>query len=260
RNPAFEKSNGRFTAQGRAHRQRVAGEILLDNVSINPTRLSRLVAIRVTSPEPNFSARVANAWGENFIQTNLERKIQSTSYGREVLQRQLAEYKERLDESQRLLVTYASNQEIINLPAASGGDGSTQERSIVADNLAALNAELTRATADRIQAAARFSQAGGSGRSVQALANTTINNLRQRRAELEAQYEQLMVRFEPGYPMAQAIQEQINALDRSIEREEERVSGSLQAEYRQAVERENVLQARVDALKQDYLDLRRRSI
>lgn len=258
--PAFEMSNGRFTAQGRAHRQRVAGEILLDNVSIDPMRLSRLVNISFTSPEAGFSARAANAWAENFIETNLERKIQSTSYGRDVLQRQLAEYKERVDESQRLLVAYASNQEIINLPAAPGSDGSTQERSIVADNLAALNAALTQATADRIQAEARFREAGGSGSSAEALANSAINNLRQRRGELAAQYEQMMVRFEPGYPVARGLQEQIDALDQAITREEARVSSSLQAAYRQAIARENTLQARVEALKQDYLDLRRRSI
>src|SRR5690606_11064322 len=106
--PAFELNNGRYPAAGRAERQRIAGEILRNNVSISPTRLSRLVDIRFTSPSPQMSARIANAWAENFIQTNLDRKVQSTSYGREQLQQQLAEYKDRLDESQRQLVAYAS--------------------------------------------------------------------------------------------------------------------------------------------------------
>jgi len=258
--PAFEMTNGRFTAQGRPHRQRKAGEILLDNVSVDPMRLSRLVDISFTSPEPGLSRRVANAWAENFIETNLERKVQSTSYGRDVLQRQLAEYKQRLDDSQRQLVAYASNQEIINLPGASGDAGAAQERSIVSDNLAALNSALSQATADRIQAEARFVKAGRSGSSAEALANSAINNLRQRRAELAAQYEQMMVRFEPGYPAAIGLREQIEELDQSIAREEARVSSSLQAAYREAAAREDALQTKVEALKQDYLDLRRRSI
>src|SRR5690606_7132482 len=119
--PAFDLADGRYSAAGRAERQRVAGEILRDNLIIEPTRLSRLVDIRFTSPDPQFSTRVANAWADNFIETNLERKVQSTSYGREQLQRQLAEYKDRLDESQRQLVAYASSQEIINLPAEAPG-------------------------------------------------------------------------------------------------------------------------------------------
>jgi capsular exopolysaccharide synthesis family protein len=260
-NPAFQLVNGRYPASGRAVRQRKAGEVLVKNLAIVPTRLSRLVDIRFTSPDPTFSARVVNAWAENFIQTNLERKVQATSYGRNLLQRQLAQLKERLDSSQRQLVAYASAERIINLPAQTAGDGrTTSERSIVADDLAALNSALSQATADRIQAEARYQQAGRAGASTEALRNQSINNHRQRRAELAAEYQRLMVQFEPGYPAAQAIQSQITQLDRSIAREEGRVSGSLQADYREAREREQALQTKVDQLKDSYLDLRRRSI
>lgn len=258
---AFQRANGRYPASGRAVRQRKAGEILLKQLVVDPTRLSRLVSLHFTSPDPAFSAKVVNAWAANFIQTNLERKIQATSYGRDLLQRQLTEYKNRLDESQRQLVGYASAQQIINLPSQTAGDNrTTSERSIVADDLAALNASLSQATADRIQAEARYEQAGRSGASTEALRNVAINNLRQRRAELAAEYQQLMVRFEPGYPAAKAIQSQIDQLDRSIAREEGRISGSLQADYREAQQRESALQAKVNQLKSNYLDLRRRSI
>lgn len=258
--PAFAQTNGRYTAAGRAERQRVAGEVLLKNVGVEPTRLSRLVAINFTSPDPVFSQKVANAWAENFIQTNLERKIQATSYGRNLLQRELGQAKERLDESQRQLVGYAEQQRIINLPAQGSGENQTAERSIVADELASLNTALSQATADRIQAEARFREAGRAGSSAEALRNQAINMLRQRRAEAAADYQKLMVQFEPDYPPARALQSQIDQLDRSIAREESRVSGSVQAEYRQAAERENALRQRVEGLKSNYLDLRRRSI
>lgn len=259
--PAFELVDGRYPVSGRRVRQRIAGEVLTKNLVIAPTRLSRLVDIRFTSPDPDIAAKIANAWAESFIQTNLERKIQATSYGRNLLQRQLGQLKERLDESQRQLVGYASAQRIINLPAQTGGDGrTTSERSIVADDLAALNTALTQATADRIQVEARYKQAGRGGASTEALRNQAINALRQKRAELAAEYQRLMVQFEPGYPTAQAIKSQIDQLDRSIVREEGRVSGSLLADYREAQEREQALASKVDQLKSSYLDLRRRSI
>jgi len=258
--PAFQQINRRYPASGRPVRQRVAGTILLKHLSVVPTRLSRLVEVRFTSPDAAFSAKVANAWAENFIQTNLERKIQATSYGRNLLQRQLGQLKERLDESQRQLVAYASAQRIINLPAQATGNGATSERSIVADDLAALNTALSQATADRIQAEARFRQRGTAGASTEALRNPAINSLRQRRAELAAEYQRLMIQFEPGYPAVRALQSQINQLDSSIAREESRVSGSVQADYREAAERERVLRGKVEELKSSYLDLRRRSI
>lgn len=257
---AFNVVNGRYPAGGRAERQRAAGKVLLDNLSITPTRLSRLVDIAFTSPDPAFSARVANAWAENFIQINLERKVQATSYGRNLLQQQLSQAKERLDGSQRQLVNYASAEQIINLPSQSSDGKTTSERSIVADDLATLNAVLSQAIAERIQAEARFRQVGAAGASTEALRNTAINNLRQRRAELAADYQRLLVQFQPDYPTARAVKAQIDQLDRSIVREEGRVSGSLEADFREARERERGLQSKVDALKTGYLDLRRRSI
>lgn len=258
--PAFKLVNERYPASGRASRERVAGEILREHLDVSPTRLSRLVDISMTSPDPAFSAKVANAWAESFIQTNLERKVQATSYGRDLLQKQLAQLKEKLDESQRQLVTYAASERIINLPGQASDGKSTSERSIVADELAALNEALSKATADRIQAGARFQYSGRGGASSEALINPAINGMRQKRAELAAEYERLMTQFEPEYPAAKSVKSQIDQLDRSLAREEGRVSGAVLADFRQAQERERALQARVEQLKSSYLDLRRRSI
>ncbi|KQN18310.1 GumC family protein [Sphingomonas sp. Leaf30] len=258
--PAFRQANGRYAAQGRATRLRISGEVLRAHLDIQPTRMSRLVNISFTSADGAFSTRVANAWADAFIQINLERKVQATSYGRNLLQRELALVKERLDESQRQLVGYASAQRIINLPGQANANGTTSERSIVADELSGLSTALTQATADRITAEARYQQRGRGGASSEALQNQAINSLRQRRAELASEYERLMVQFEPGYPQARAIKSQMDQLDRSIVREEGRVSGSLEADYRQALERERSLGARVEQLKSSFLDLRRRSI
>lgn len=255
---AFTLVDGRYPASGRAVRQRVAGAILLDHLKISPTPMSRLVDIKFTSPEPNMSARIANAWAYSFIQSNLDRKIQASSYGRNLLQQQLTQLKQKLDESQRQLVEYASEQKIINLPGPSGDASS--ERSIVADNLASLNGALAQATADRIQAEAQYQQAGRAGESSEALGNLALNELRQQRAGLAAQYQQMMTQFAPGYPAAKALKAQIDQIDRSIASEESRVFGSLRTKYQQASARERDLQAKVNELKADYLDLRRRSI
>lgn len=256
---AFQLVNGRYPVAGRDVRQRAAGEILRGNLNVAPVRLSRLVEVRFTSPDAAFAAKVANAWAEGYIQINLERKIQATSYGRNLLRRQLTQQKERLDQSQRQLVAYASRERIINLPGQRGADGSTSERSIVADDLGTLNSALAQAIAERIAAEARYRETGA-GTSTEALRNPAINTLRQRQAELRAEYQRLMTQFEPSYPTAQAVKSQIDQLARSINTEERRATGSLESDYRSAVERERNLQTRVEQLKSSYLDLRRRSI
>jgi succinoglycan biosynthesis transport protein ExoP len=261
KDPAFDQKNGRYLPAGRDERTRVAGEILLKNVAVAPTRLSRLVTIAFTSPKAGFSAQVANTWSESFIQITLERRFQATSYARRFLESRLEQLRIKLEASERQLVAYASSQKIVNLPGATTADGTRlPDRSVDVDDLLALNSVLAQATADRIQAEARYQQAKRGGVGAEQLRNDAVNSLRQKRAELTAEYQRLMVQFEPGYPAAKAMEAQIAQLDKSINREESRANKSVADDYRAALDRENQLKAKVSGLKEDLLDLRRRSI
>ena len=257
------------TAEGRTSiareaRVRIAGEILLKKISIEPVRLSRLVTIRLSSPDPQLSARIVNAWTANFIQSTLERRFEATSYARKFLEQRLDDLRRKLGESERQLVSYADDQQIINLPGGSGQGDQRQagERSIVAENLAALNSELAEAEGARITAEARWRQSGGAnaGAAPESLQNVAIASLREKRAEIAADYQKLLVQFDPAYQPALALKAQLEQLDRSIAREETRVSSSFGSNYRAAVSREQALNSRVGQLKRSLLDTRRRSI
>lgn len=248
-------------ASTRDERVRKAGDILLKNFSVTPERLSRLVEISFTSPDPAFSKRIVDAWAVHFIRATLERRFEATSYARRFLEQRLTQLRSRIDQSERQLVDYATREGIVNLPASSParGEGAvTGERSVVADDLVNLNRELSVATADRIRAQSRV---GGTGDAVsEALENNAISGLRERRAELAAEYARLMVQFEPSYPPALAVQTQVQQLDRSIAREEDRVRRTLQQSYQASRDREENLRGQVGQLKTGLLDLRRRSI
>lgn len=242
------------------HRQQVAAQILLDNVSIDPTRGSRLVAVSFTSPDRTLSQRVANAWAQNFITASLERRYEATRYARDFLVRQLEETRQRLEESERRLVGYAASQQIISVASSDSADANAprSERPLIAEDLASANEELGKATADRIRAQSR--NVGNSASSAEALTNNALATLRQRRAEAASEYANLMSRFEPGYPPAQALASQVEQLDRAIAREEGRVRQYLSNNYAEAQARESALNGRVEQLKSNLIDLRRRSI
>jgi capsular exopolysaccharide synthesis family protein len=255
--------NGRLTpgAPKREERIRVAGDILLDKLKVSPARLSRLVDVSFTSPSPEFSRRIVDAWGKHFIQMSLERRYEASSYARNFLEQRLAALRAKIDESELAVVRYASREGIVNLPAtvpASGEGGVTGERSLVADDLATLNRELARATADRVLAQSRLGTRGDAV--TEALENQAITSMRAKRAELAADYSKLLTQFEPEYPPARAIKMQLDQLDRSISNEEARVRRALEQTYSAQLERENALKERVNALKTGVLDLRRRSI
>lgn len=240
-------------------RQRAAGEILIKHVEIIPVRLSRLVLISFTAPDPVLAAKVANAWSSNFIKANLQRRFDATSYARAFLENRLEQLRGKLDQSERALVAYASRERIINVPSSNGGGG---DRSLEADDLAALNIELNAATADRIRAESRWRQSGsvGGGAAPEALTNIAINGLRQKRGEVAADYAKQLTQFEPEYPAARALASELARLDQSIAREESRVRDSIGRGYREARGREVALRGRLNGLQHDYIDLKRRSI
>lgn len=233
---------------------------LLRNVSISPIRLSSLVNVSFASPDPAMSAKIANSWAEMFIQSNLARRFESTAYARKFLEGRLEELRQRLEDTERQAVGYASNEAIINLPGneATSGDAS-RDRSLISDTLASLNTELAAATADRIAAEARLGGARGAA-SKEALENIALSNMRQQLAEARADYARVLSEFTPDYPGARVLKARIDALQASISREEGRIQSTLVNQYRDAQAREAKLQGQVDALKASFNDQRRRAI
>jgi len=223
-----------------------AANVLLGNVEVLPISRSRLIDIEYTSASPDISARIANTWAQQFIQASMDRRFASTADAREFLEGRLAELAQRVQESERTLVNFASEKGIVALSTERSADGRTAvDRTLVSADLEALNSALADAIADRVSAQA----AVGSGAGEAEIQNASIGSLRQRRAELQSEYSRLMVQFEPGYPAARALQEQIGSLDAAIAREERRVGSSRQTAYNEAVRREAGLRARVEALK-----------
>ena len=253
--------NGRVApgAPSRDNRIRAAGGLLLKNFEVEPLRGSRLIRIHFTSPDPALSKRVIDAWSTSFMQATLDRRYEATSYARQFLEGRLGQLRQRIDASERELVNYATRQGIVNVPqAGAAGAANTAERSIAAEDLANLNAELTRATAERVRVESRLGEA--SDATSEALANGPISALRQRRADLQLQLADLLSKFDPEYITVRAARTQLRQLDATIAREEQRVGTNLRDTFESARAREEALRTRVDRLKTGLLDLRRRSI
>lgn len=260
-NPAgLPKVEGAASATAMRQRERSAVGLLLANVAIEPIRTSRLVDIKYTSRSPEMSARIANTWVQEFIGATMDRGFASTADARQFLETRLATLRERLEESEREAVLYASNAGIVTLDSVRDSEGrTTVQRTLASADLEALNQALITARAERINAQSRVG-AGSAENSPEVLSNATITSLRSRRADLAAQYAQMMVKFEPGYPAAVALRQQISSLDAALNRETGRVGASRSQTYREAAAREKELEARVNALKAEFDRQRQASI
>ena len=244
------------SAPARQKRANDATEALLHNVSVSPARMSRLVDVTFTSPDPALSAEIVNAWTKYFIQTTIERRFDATSYARNFLEQRLTELRGRLDTSERDLVGYAGRQRIININTPAG-NGTTGERPVTADDLVAYNAALAQAKTDRIAAENAMRVSGASKESVNSV---TLGNLRDQRAKVASDLAKLRDQFNPGYPQVKALTAQLAEIDSNIRAEENRINQALRGEYQRASGREHDLTTKVADLKNDMIDLQRRTI
>ena len=254
----IDQTDLKIDASERDKGEKLAINLLLKNIAIVPIRGSSLVDINYTSSSPQLSAQIANVWTQQFIESSLDRRFASTADARKFLEERLADLRARLEQSERDVVRYAENKSIVTLSRSESSDGKTRtERTLVSSDLEALNEALIKATADRIAAESRARNVGGRGASSEALANTAIAALRQKRAEVAAEYAKVLVQFEPGYPTARALNEQLRVLDTSISNEENRVVNSRLTEYREASRREQDIRQKVNSLT-DRLGLQQR--
>jgi len=243
-----------------AEREAIATRVVMEALTVEPIRESRLLSVEVEHTSPEIAAQVANSLTDNFIRSSIERRFEANSYARNFLEERLAQTRRRLDESERELVAYAQRNGIVTTNIDSGTGEGRSEQPIDAASLTATNAALQQARTERIAAEQRFAQARVNRTTSEVLANPTIQTLTSQRAQLQAEYQEKLGIFQPDYPQMVQYRARIQALDNAIATETRNVSSSLGSEVAAARAREAALAQRVEGLKSALLNLRQRSI
>ncbi|MBA4040200.1 MAG: protein tyrosine kinase [Sphingobium sp.] len=233
--------------------------ILRGAVTIAPVRDSTLVDVRFRSPDPALSARIANAWVGQFTQSALDRQFAATADSRSFLETRLEQLRRRLEQSERDLVTYTTGANIVALSTSVDADGRTSAvRTLIGERLEAASQALSEATAHRVEMQSKMFARGADVASTQG--SPVVSALRQRRAEVAADYAKLLVQFEPNYPPARALAQEIKSLDTAIADERTRTTRGVSRDFDQAVARERELRSIVDGLQAEINNQRRRNI
>src|SRR5262249_46047041 len=134
--------------------------------------------------------------------------------------------------------------------------------SIAETNLAAANGALSALIADRMKNEELWKQldAAKAINVPQLLTNPVIGALRARRSALETEYQQKLGTFQPGYPAIVELSNQIAEIDRQLAAEVNTLKASYKAAYESSLAQETEMKKRIEALKQDVLDLQKRTI
>ena len=236
-----------------AVRNEVAG-LLQGHLHVNPPRESRIVTIQYDSTDPVMSADVANAYASEFIQANLQRRYDSSSYARDFVANQLAQTKQKLEDSERALNDYARRSGLISTHTmvTTGGDKTSQTSgSVTSDSLSQLNQAANDATARRIIAEGhwRAINSGSPFSSSEVLGNATISTLLGQRATIEAQLQEEQARHLADYPTVKAKQQELAGINQQLAVVAGNIRNSVHADYTAALDSEKQLTEEVARLK-----------
>jgi len=233
--------------------RRLVGAVMT-NLVIEPIRNSRLVKVSFDSEDPMLAAAAANTVAENFISVNLERRFEANSYAKTFLEQRIKLVKSKLEETERAQVEFAREKEIFSVDK----DGGTTS----AQKLTEFNAALAKAQQERIKAESAYKQiqSSKSGQLPQGLETTLISTLKQNLAKLEADYQNNLRQFKPGYPKMQELAGQIEEVRGQVMREIENTRQSITATYEAAKVQENLLSEMLSSSKNEMLELQTRSI
>jgi capsular exopolysaccharide synthesis family protein len=225
---------------------------LLGSLTIAPVRDSRLVHIHYDSVDPKEAAAVANAVAENYINVNLERRYEARTYAKKFLEERIQQVRANLEDSEQRLLAYAREREIVNMDDKLGN---------IMRTLEAMSAALVEAEADRIQAEAEYNGAlkGTGPATLKVMDSAVIQALKNRKGELELEYQEQLKIYKPGYPKMQQLQRQIAEINLQLEKEIASIKDAVKVDYEAKVQEQATLQARVRELKSEILALQDRS-
>ncbi len=226
--------------------------LFIEHLTVEPVKNSRLVRVSFDSPDPEEAAAIANSLAENYVSTTLERRYDAASYAKTFLEERIELVRANLEDSERRLIDYAREREIINLD---------DKLDILMTRLKEMSSQQVAAEAQRISAEADYQQMSkeGSGRTTEVLESPVIQKLKDRQAELEAEYQEQLKVFKPGYPKMQQLAQQIADIKRTIGEESATIGSATRATYEAKLNQEAKLAATINAIKSEILALQDRS-
>jgi len=229
----------------------------IGHVDVQPIRGSRLVNITFQARDPNFAAQAVNALVDEYVDQNLQIKIEASQNMLQWLENEIDKQQKKMQESEQALTEYRSRENALSLD---------DKQNIVSQRLTQLNDALIRARTAKAQKEAVYNQArslpaGASAENVASIAtNPNIQTLKAKIADLMQQRAQLLEKYGEKWPAVQAVNANLQEARAQLDAETARAVQSIKNEYDTAVLEERTLASNLEAAKADVNDLSRKSV
>src|SRR5579884_1928510 len=226
--------------------------IVLKSLRVTRPVNTYLLLISYRSPDPQVAADVANEIAKSYLEHTYELRIRSSSSLSSFMGRQLGELKAQMERSGQALAGFERQLNLIN---------PEEKTNILSSRLLQLNQEYTTAQGDRVAKEAAYNsmktgslealQVSNQGESLARLVER-INLARQHFATIKTVYG-------PNHPEYRKAASELSELQSEFDTTRRNLADRIEVEYRQAINREQMLKADVLQTKAEYDQLNAKS-
>lgn len=226
---------------------------LLLQLDVRPSRESSVLDVTYTSVDPHVAADMANAFGEAYVQTNLELKVDPARRQAGWFEDQVTDLRKTLEAAQQKLTDYQSAHAIV----ASAPDRIDIENT----RLAELASQLVAAQSSMYAAATRQKQMGEAvrrdrvGELPDVLANQLVQGLKAELVRAEARLADVSSRYGTHHPLYLSAEAERDSLRVKLSVEVETARGSISQAAEIAGGQVATLEKAVEQQKARVLDL-----
>jgi len=242
----------------RDKKESVLIDSFLGKLQIEPIMKSHLVNISFLAHDPALAARVANTLAEQYIQHNIKLKYDASISASDWLNQNVGDLKKKMEDSEEALHSYKEQNKIVSLE---------ERQNIIVQKLSELNSAVTEAKTKRISLETLYNQANKFKDNEDALEslpsvmnNALILELKKNYIALLGEYNRESKQYGVKHPNIIKISSQMQALEKKINSEVQKIVNSIKTEYEIAVAQEGVLIEALNQQKEEALDLNKKVI
>ena len=215
--------------------------------SASTTRQTNVIEVTVVWGDPEMAAKLANAFAQTTIDTNIELRVQPAKQYSAYFDQRSAALRADLERKQ---------QALSNFQAASGIVATDEKLDQENTRLAELSTQLTQIQSMRSDSNARTRQTGDNAHLPEVLQSPLINNLKDALTRAEAARTEAAGRLGKNHPDYQAAEAEVNSLRARIATETEKIVASLGSTAQVNVRRESDVREALEAQKKKVLDMK----
>ncbi|MFZ0393032.1 MAG: polysaccharide biosynthesis tyrosine autokinase [Terracidiphilus sp.] len=244
--------DGRSGADSQNAQRLSAGPVSLGGLRVTRPSGTDLLLISFRSPDPRLAADVANAVAKSYMAHTYNLRMQSSTDLSDFMEKQLDELRAKMEQSNLALNQFEKDLDVIN---------PDEKTDILSARLLQLNTEYTNAQADRVSKEAAWDtiksgslaaeQVSSQGETLAKLSDS-LDQARQHFALVKATYGS-------SHPEYRKAASELAEIEKQYEDARQDITGRVAAQYREALNREQMLEKAVTDTKADWDRLNARS-